>query len=53
MVVMKKDAALIVKLKKKVHLLQKKEEQTRNKLHLTLKKMQKLGKAYQRKLSKK
>jgi hypothetical protein len=53
MAVIKKDTALLARLKKQVILLQQKEERARHKLHLTLERMHKLGKAYKSKLSRK
>lgn len=53
MVVMNKDTALLVKLKKQVNILKRREERGRYKLRLTLERMRELGKAYKSKLSKK
>jgi hypothetical protein len=53
MAVKNKNSSLLKKLTQQVRVLQKKEEQTRNKLRATLKKMHKLGNAYKAKLAKK
>lgn len=49
----KKQKALLKKLKKQVRVLQRKEEQARNKLSSALKKMRKLGRTYKSKLASK
>jgi hypothetical protein len=53
MVVTQKQKVMLQKLKKQVKLLQKKEEQSRDKLDAAIKKVKKLGKVYKTKLSKK
>lgn len=53
MAVKRNQKALLKKLKKQVRLLQRKEEQGRNKLRTALKKMRKLGRSYKTKISKK
>lgn len=53
MAVKRNQKALLKKLKKQVRLLQRKEEQGRNKLRTALKKIRKLGRSYKTKISKK
>lgn len=53
MAVKKNDKLLLKRLKKQVRTLQRKEEQTRNKLRVALKKIRKLGRQYKSKLSSK
>ena len=53
MAVSKNHRALLKKLKKQVSMLQRKEKQTRDKLHSALKKMRKIGRVYKTKLANK